>query len=211
MIEIGLINNVLYVVILSAALDLVGPTLPKSIVLLADVVPSFVTKLMAPYFIHVLPYRVRVLILVTLSVVGMQMVAWAEALPTRLLGVALASISSGLGELSFLGMAHYYGQYAISFWSSGTGAAGLVGAAMYVFVTNWLEWSVRHSLMAFGFLPVSMLFTFFVLLPQAPLYFSRRGYHTLGDDTLTDELPLSSANPNNLVENLERTLDLFFP
>ncbi|RAL65326.1 hypothetical protein DID88_000894 [Monilinia fructigena] len=51
----GLINNVLYVIILSAALDLVGPSIPKSVVLLADVLPSFVTKLIAPYFIHKVP------------------------------------------------------------------------------------------------------------------------------------------------------------
>ncbi|KAI5800131.1 batten's disease protein Cln3 [Geopyxis carbonaria] len=208
----GLINNVLYVVILSAALDLVGPALPKSIVLLADVVPSFGTKLVAPYFIHLLPYRIRVLILVALSFIGMQMVAWAGTLPTRLLGVVMASISSGLGELSFLGMSHHYGQYAIPFWSSGTGAAGLIGAALYVCATSWIEWSVRSSLMAFGFLPVIMLFAFFVLLPQDPLRSSRIGYQALRDDIgETEESPQNSPNSNNLTENLKRTRSLFFP
>ncbi|PWW71592.1 CLN3-domain-containing protein, partial [Tuber magnatum] len=71
----GLINNVLYVIILSAALDLVGPALPKAIVLLADVVPSFLTKLVAPYFVHLISYRTRILIMVALSFTGMQLVA----------------------------------------------------------------------------------------------------------------------------------------
>lgn len=52
----GLINNILYVIILSAALDLVGPSVPKATVLLADVIPSFLTKLTAPYYIHAVPY-----------------------------------------------------------------------------------------------------------------------------------------------------------
>ena len=37
----GLLNNILYVIILSAAIDLVGPSTPKAIVLLADIIPSF--------------------------------------------------------------------------------------------------------------------------------------------------------------------------
>ena len=40
-----------------AALDLVGPTVPKAVVLLADVLPSFLFKAVAPYFFHVVPYK----------------------------------------------------------------------------------------------------------------------------------------------------------
>ncbi len=53
----GLINNVLYVVILNAAIDLVGPLAPKATVLLADVLPAFFIKLTAPFFIHLIPYK----------------------------------------------------------------------------------------------------------------------------------------------------------
>jgi battenin len=99
----------------------------------------------------------------------MQLVAWADSLPERLFGVVLASISSGLGELSFLGMTHFYGPFAVPFWSSGTGGAGLVGAGLYVLATSWIRWSVRGSLMVFGFLPIVMLVAFFILLPLGPL------------------------------------------
>jgi battenin len=131
------------VIILSAALDLVGPTLPKAIVLLADVVPSFATKLLAPYFIHRMPYRIRILILVGLSFVGMQVVASQENLTVRLMGVVLASVSSGLGELSFLGMTHFYGPFAVVFWSSGTGAAGLLGE--FNLYTSYCRLISNHS------------------------------------------------------------------
>ena len=105
----------LYVIILSAALDLVGPDIPKGVVLLADVIPSFLVKLCAPYFIHVVPYSVRILIFVGLSATGMLLIALTPGytdggtIATKMAGVILASLSSGGGELSFLGLIHYYG------------------------------------------------------------------------------------------------------
>ncbi|KAL2889248.1 Protein BTN1 [Ceratocystis lukuohia] len=169
---LGLINNVLYVILLSAAQDLVGSAVPKGVVLLADVLPSFLTKLVAPYFIHRVPYATRVLIFIGLSIAGMLFVATAPAsasISTKLFGVVLASFSSGGGELSFLGLTHYYGTGALAAWGSGTGAAGLVGAGLYVMLTDWIQLSVRTTLLIAATLPLVMFFSFFVLLPREPL------------------------------------------
>ena len=166
----GLINNVLYVIILSAAQDLVG-SMPKGIVL-ADVVPSFLVKLVAPYFIHRVPYSVRVLLFIALSVTGMLMVALtppSRSVAVKMVGVVLASLSSGGGELSFLGMTHYYGQVSLAGWGSGTGAAGLVGAGLYVVLTDWWGFSVRDSLLFAACLPAVMFVSFFLVLPRGPL------------------------------------------
>lgn len=49
---LGLLNNVLYVVILSAALDLVTTqTVPKGLILLANIFPSLIVKLFWAYLI----------------------------------------------------------------------------------------------------------------------------------------------------------------
>ncbi|KAF2647830.1 batten's disease protein Cln3 [Lophiostoma macrostomum CBS 122681] len=171
----GLINNVLYVIILSAALDLVGPNVPKGVVLLADVIPSFITKLCAPYFIHKVPYNIRILVFVALSACGMLIIALTPPLQDsrtigiKMCGVILASLSSGGGELSFLGLTHYYGHFALAAWGSGTGGAGLIGAGAYAIATTTLQISARTSLLAFSFLPVIMLISFFLILPQGPL------------------------------------------
>lgn len=168
----GLINNVLYVIILSAALDLVGPTIPKGLVLLADVLPSFLVKLTAPYYIHVISYPVRVVAFVALSAGGMLVIALSAdsreggGVAIKLFGVALASLSSGGGELSFLGLTHWYGQGSLAAWSSGTGAAGLVGAGAYVLVTGSFGLNSRTALLAFAFLPVVMVGAFFGVLPK---------------------------------------------
>ncbi|RAL17756.1 CLN3-domain-containing protein [Aspergillus homomorphus CBS 101889] len=171
----GLINNVLYVVILSAALDLVGPDLPKGVVLLADVIPSFGTKLVAPYFIQVVPYPVRVLIFVTFSTTGMLLVALSPAytdggtISTKLAGIILSSMSSGGGELSFLALTHHYGPFSLAAWGSGTGAAGLVGAGAYALLTTSFGFSVKATLLASAFLPAVMVISFFTILPQSPV------------------------------------------
>ncbi|RSL79698.1 Protein BTN1 [Fusarium oligoseptatum] len=163
----GLINNVLYVIILSAAQDLVG-SLPKGVVLLADVLPSFLTKLVAPYFIHRISYRVRILIFIALSAVGMLMVALTprtQSVAIKLVGVVLAS------------------------WGSGTGAAGLVGAGLYVVFTDWWGLSVRDSLLISACFPAIMFISFFVILPLGPLNEGtrRKGYDALLDRDLEDE------------------------
>ncbi|CAN8103902.1 unnamed protein product [Discula destructiva] len=197
----GLINNVLYVIILSAAQDLVG-NLPKGIVLLADVMPSFITKLVAPYFIHRVPYAVRILVFAALSTLGMLLIALTPSTQTvavKLVGVVLASLSSGGGELSFLGLTHYYGPMSLAAWGSGTGGAGLAGAGLYVMLTTWFGFSVKGSLLASAFLPIVMLLSFFVILPKGPLRQGARpkDYEALPDQDLTegevDEMPTGNA------------------
>ncbi len=176
---VGLINNVLYVIILSAALDLVGPDVPKGVVLLADVVPSFLVKLCAPYFISLIPYSWRIILFSALSACGMLLVASTPSytdggpIGTKMAGVVLASLSSGGGELSFLGLTHFYGPFSLAAWGSGTGGAGLVGAGAYSVATTTLGLSVRKSLFASSFLPVIMLVSFFAVLPRDPLSHSQ--------------------------------------
>ena len=166
-------------IILSAALDLVGPSVPKGVVLLADVIPSFITKLLAPYFIHAIPYSVRILIFVALSAMGMLIIAMTPdytnggTITTKMAGVILASLSSGGGELSFLGLVHYYGPFSLAAWGSGTGGAGLIGAGAYALATTTLGFSVKATLLASACLPTVMLLSFFVILPFGPLKSSR--------------------------------------
>lgn len=172
---LGLINNVLYVIILSAALDLVGPNVPKGVVLLADVLPSFLTKLCAPYFIHTIPYEARIFVFVGLSACGMLLIALTpgytdgSTISTKMAGVILSSLSSGGGELSFLGLTHFYGQFSLAAWGSGTGGAGLIGAGAYAMATTTLGFSVKSTLLASACLPAVMMISFFIILPRDPL------------------------------------------
>lgn len=231
----GLVNNVLYVIILSAALDLVGPLTPKSVVLLADVLPSFLTKLVAPYFIHRIPYTLRIIIFCLLSSSGMLLIALtpvpdgsASSIAVKLCGVILASLSSGGGELSFLGLTHYYGQFSLAAWGSGTGGAGLVGAGLYVLLTSTLGFSVSNSLLASAFLPGVMLLAYFAILPHGPMSAGQKeDYEAVPENDTEDDQNQSSsllaqdrpstratsrsAHEPTFAENLRRAKALFFP
>lgn len=98
----------------------------------------------------------------------------------KMCGVILASFSSGGGELSFLGLTHYYGHFALASWGSGTGGAGLIGAGAYAIATTTLQITPRTSLLAFSFLPAIMLVSFFMVLPRGPL--GKQGYEAIEDD-----------------------------
>ena len=171
----GLINNVLYVIILSAALDLVGPSVPKGVVLLCDVIPSFLMKLCAPYFIHTIPYSIRVLLFSAFSAVGMLLIALTPpytdggTITTKMAGVVLASMTSGGGELSFISLTHFYGPFSLASWGSGTGGAGLIGAGAYAIATTTLGLSSKNTIFASAFLPAIMLVSFFIILPRKPM------------------------------------------
>lgn len=155
--------------------------------------------------------------MVGLAFVGMQIVASSDSIPMRLFGVVLASISSGMGELSFLGLTHYFGKFALAFWGSGTGAAGLVGAGLYAIVITGWKWEVPFALRVFGILPVFMLMGFFLVLPKG----SKAGYASIAEDEEDEELPAPTLErdiaPAGTVDleqirrMLVRAKHLFFP
>ena len=138
----------------------------------------------------------RICIFVALSASGMLIIALTPALQDsrtiaiKMCGVMLASLSSGGGELSFLGLTHYYGHFALAAWGSGTGGAGLVGAGAYALATNTLHISPRTSLLFFSFLPLIMLVSFYLVLPLGPLKAGANkshGYEAIDNDEHQDE------------------------
>lgn len=212
----GLLNNVLYVVILSAAVDLVGSSTPKAIVLLADIIPSFGIKVLAPFFISFVNYHVRVWTLVILSSVGMVMISllpqgqiWA-----KVFGIGLASLSSGLGEVTFLQLTHYYERdKSISGFSSGTGGAGLFGSFAYLLMTNLAGIPIWIALLIFSFMPTGFLFAFYILLPQ-PNTLADPDYRPIDQAMATEQQPtwnsveLVSAHIKNTIAEIQ---PLFLP
>lgn len=182
----GIINNALYVVILSAASDLVGPSVPKALVLLFDVLPSFMVKITAPFYLKFVPYNVRILLCVALSFFGMVILSLASGpgggggggdpssgssgagLAYKMFGITLASLSTGLGEVTFLSLTHFYKTISLNAWSSGTGFAGIFGSFNFMVMTTWLKISTKTTLFWFSVLPFAFLAVFWHVLPVLP-------------------------------------------
>jgi battenin len=96
-----------------------------------------------------------------------QIVSLFPSLWIRLAGISLASFSSGLGEMTFLQLSTAYrspalGGKAVGWFSSGTGAAGLVGALIWWLVRGL---GVELGLGLTAVIPPCMCLAYFLLLP----------------------------------------------
>ncbi|KAH8112767.1 batten's disease protein Cln3 [Phellopilus nigrolimitatus] len=166
----GLINNVLYVIILSAALDLVPPSTPKGIIAFCNIAPALAAKIGWPYLLKGrIRYLKRLLGCCFLSTLGMIVVAAFDSLEMRLLGISFASFSSGLGELTFLQLSTTYhptsvAGHSVGYFASGTGAAGLVGAFIWWEVRSL---GVRTGVGISSVLPLIIPLTYLFILPNA--------------------------------------------
>jgi len=160
----GLLNNFGYVVMLSAALDLLPQNLSPSIVLLTDILPSFIVQLTAPYFMNRIPYFARVIFCVLLAVTSFLLPAFCEPVGLKLLGVICASISSGFGEMTFLAYSSRYNKNTVSAWSSGTGGAGILGSFSYLGLKQVL--SAKNTLLVSSPLPLGIALCYFLIITK---------------------------------------------
>ncbi|KAJ6654418.1 hypothetical protein lerEdw1_007011 [Lerista edwardsae] len=229
---LGLCNNFAYVVMLSAAHDILshqkvpggngtGP-IPPSIppenssnvsrydcnaistgaVLLADILPTLLIKFSAPFCIHWFPYGLRVTICVISALGSFLLVAFSTGPVQSLTGVVLASISSGLGEITFLALTSFFDSAVVSAWSSGTGGAGLFGALSYLGLTQ-AGLSPQHTLLSMIVVPIIMLGSYFILLVPPPQH-PPRPVHT--GDPFTAHEPLLGGTALNKSRRYELSL-----
>lgn len=165
---LGLLNNALYVVILTSALELLPKGVPTGLVALANIGPALVAKAIWPYALKGrVRYARRVAACTALSTVGMLVIAFIPALTARLIGISMASFSSGLGELTFLQLCTRYGPIragrGVGWFASGTGAAGLFGAGFWWVVRPL---GVKGGLSISSGLPLFMAGSYFLLMPK---------------------------------------------
>ncbi|KAM4024679.1 battenin [Anomaloglossus baeobatrachus] len=179
---LGLCNNFAYVVMLSAAHDILRTETNQTVqvnvtnssqydcneistaaVLLADILPTLVIKLSAPLYIHQIPYSYRVSLCIVTAAASFLIVSFSADVAVSLLGVVFASVSSGVGEITFLSLTAFFYSDVVSCWSSGTGGAGILGALSYLGLTA-AGLSPRTSLLVMLVVPALLLVSYFVLL-----------------------------------------------
>lgn len=74
------------------------------------------------------------------------------------MGIVMASLMSGLGELTFLQIASSrFGENGINGWSVGTGFAGICGSLFVLVVTSFLRLSVTTCLVGSSLIPLGFL------------------------------------------------------
>ncbi|XP_971061.2 battenin isoform X1 [Tribolium castaneum] len=170
---LGLCNNYGYVVMLTAASDIIGESegaksternctyMSTGAILLADIIPSLLVKLLAPF----LPFfvNVRVAVCILCSSAGFLLVAFSQNITMSLLGVVATSFCSGLGEVTYLQYSSFYDKNVVSTWSSGTGGAGVIGAVSYSLLQ---QLGLKTTLLVMLLVPGMMAVTFYIILPS---------------------------------------------
>lgn len=212
---LGLCNNYAYVVMLSAAFDIlnkdlgphnvtVDPHPPNSTrcnptstgaILLADILPALFIKLTAPFFN--ISTSIQVTAVVLLSCSSFLMTSFTIAKWMSFLGVVCAAIGSGLGEITFLAYSSYFESDVISTWSSGTGGAGVLGALSYAAMASVL--TPETTLLVMLCVPVMMAVSFWGILVH-PRLRSRQP-----SVVVPDEEPLLSCS-SGCSEQIKSTL-----
>lgn len=151
---------------LSAAQDILQNTrIPKAIVLLADIVPAFVAKLSMTRLIEDVSYSRIINLACLLSLSSLLLVSFSGSIGTSLLGVTMASWSSGMGESTFLTLSSTLSNNrGIVGWASGTGMAGLAGSVSYYLWTVVFGCSPKVAMLSVCPLPILMWISFHLLL-----------------------------------------------
>uniref|UniRef100_A0A8C1ZIH8 Battenin n=1 Tax=Cyprinus carpio TaxID=7962 RepID=A0A8C1ZIH8_CYPCA len=116
-----------------------------------------------PTFKCKLKYLFRVLVCFFTAVVSFLMVSFSSTILMSIFGVVFASISSGLGELSFLSLSVFFSRDVLSGWGSGTGAAGVAGALLYSAFTQ-AGLTPQVTLWIMLVVPVILAVSYFFLL-----------------------------------------------
>ncbi|KAH0951106.1 hypothetical protein HN011_003259 [Eciton burchellii] len=180
---LGLCNNYGYVVMLSAAHDILASkfgdknstssdytnttagvrvcnTVSTGAILLADILPSLAIKITAPFLPFIVHARLATCVL--FSAAGFLVVSLSTTEWLAILGVVLTSLSSGLGEVTLLSYSNQFAKNVISTWSSGTGGAGIIGAMSYAGLAMVLE--PETTLLVMLVVPVLQAITFWCIL-----------------------------------------------
>ncbi|XP_058971129.2 battenin [Pocillopora verrucosa] len=193
---LGLCNNFGYVVMLSAAHDILHQEktsgqgnqtsnsasltldvtesfnstdglncnpLSTGTVLLADILPTLIIKITAPFYMQRIPYSVRMAICVLFAFASFVIVACSHALWFSLLGVVFASISSGFGEITLLSYSAHFDKDVVSTWSSGTGGAGVFGALSYAGFTS-AGVTPRNTVLIMNIIPFTLGVSYWFIL-----------------------------------------------
>ena len=143
----GALIYTVYSVIISGAQDiLAGTFIPTAAVLVTNVGPYFLVTMIAPYFIHKVPYVVRIVAIYAFFTAGLFIIVYAKEVYLKLVGICTTSLGAGIGEVSFFTLTAYFEKVTVAAYSAGTGSGFILGPLYYTgkFKTLLCLFYTRH-------------------------------------------------------------------
>lgn len=134
----GTLSYFAYSLILAGAQDiLAGTWIQTSTVLIANVFPKFLVSLIVPYFMKTVSYTVRISAVTLTYTSGALMVAVAEQVHWKLIGIGLASFAFGVSEVTISALTSFYHGNCLTVYSAGTGTGFVIAPLYYLAMTTW--------------------------------------------------------------------------
>lgn len=155
---LGLLNNFTFVIFVTAAEDLIANH--AGIILLAVVIPGFISRLILSSFIHKIPYTPRILLVSLVSSGTTLFVALVPITSLRITALIIQAAIGAFGEMSFLALTSMFPDSVVGMYASGTGVAGLVAAGSYAGLTNILGISVKNTLIGMSIVPMGLIIVY---------------------------------------------------
>lgn len=132
-------------VIVGAQDILAGTSIPTSISLIALIAPGFLVTLIAPYFMHNIPYIARIMTFCCTGIGGFLMLVFAKQVHWKLIGVGIVSFGSNFCEITVLALSSFYHEAASTAFSAGTGAGFVIAPLYYTGECLYVEISASIS------------------------------------------------------------------
>ncbi|GAB6027555.1 G1/S-specific cyclin cln3 [Chamberlinius hualienensis] len=130
---------------------------------MASVIPSLLVKLISPFIVSYI--TLQMVIVISMNMASFLLVSFSKMLWMTYLGVVLASISGGLGEVTLLKMQTLYSKNSLSAFSSGSGLSGCISSVSYAGITT-SGLTPKQSLLIMTVFPVIMAITYFTVLTK---------------------------------------------
>uniref|UniRef100_A0A914QHX5 Battenin n=1 Tax=Panagrolaimus davidi TaxID=227884 RepID=A0A914QHX5_9BILA len=184
----GLCNSYAFVIMLSAAGDIVVKQKPKlnnrtdvcyeeiteahclsistGAVLLANIIPCILVQITFLFFMQRVPFGIRHALVVLCQSLGLLIVAFSNTVSGSLTGVVFASLGAGIGAVNCLALSSHFPKSVVAMWSTGSGAAGITSSLSYAAFTepHFAHLSTKTTLLIMLIIPFFYSIAYWIIL-----------------------------------------------
>eukprot|EP00759_Apiculatamorpha_spiralis_P036840 PhF_6_TR37073/c0_g1_i1/m.54310/K12389/BTS, CLN3; battenin len=210
---LGMINNLVYCVILSAADDIATTFGQDSLVGLiswANNALGTVIKLVNAFLLHHSSVSRRIWVTAIMTAVGIVIIALAAQIGNSnashfivaIVGITFVGTACSFGEIILLGYLEYYPSHLVGGWSAGTGMSGVMGSLMYL---GFSSAGVRFEttfLILLVFVALYLIFFFAVLQKPSTSLLDSEGRINESASKLVKPESEETPEPQNMNESL---------
>lgn len=198
---LGLLNNFSYVVIFSSiqplavqfeALHLIG------LIEFSNIGLGIFSKLLHILYLYKYSYRYRVILIGILSIFGFILIqiSFFTKFSILIFGILLLGASSSMGESVIMCYIDDYHKKYNSYWSSGTGGAGILGALSVLIFHKYID-PIYNNMLFLILLPTSFIYVYIFFILDSICSSCNKS-----DDSI--EVSNSSSSPSSdIIENID--------